>query len=260
MSTSPYTPEFYESQQDGSLRSARRVLPFVFDLIRPRSVVDVGCGVGTWLRAAQELGVESVLGLDGDYAGRNALKISSRDFLAHDLRQPIELERTFDMAICLEVAEHLPSEAAPVLVNSLVKLAPVVLFSAAIPWQGGNSHLNEQWPDYWQELFATHTYRFCDPLRLALWNDAQVEWWYAQNIFLVASGPFVDSSPGLVASLSIPRLIHPELWALKIKDNSELERYRSGRGMGPSAMIQAFPSAVWRAVLRRLALVRRGAP
>ncbi len=264
MSESPYTREFYEAQQDGSLRSARRVLPLVIDLVRPRSVVDVGCGVGTWLRAAQECGVESVLGLDGDYGDRDALVISPRDFLAHDLSRPIELERTFDMAICLEVAEHLPSDAAPILVQSLVKLAPVILFSAAIPGQGGTHHVNEQWPEYWQNLFAKHGYRFCDPLRLAIWNDSEVEWWYAQNTFVVASDSFLDGSSDFVAPLSIQRLIHPELWASKIKENelysSEIERFRSGRGMGPSALIQTLPSALWRAVLRRFDFVRRAAP
>jgi SAM-dependent methyltransferase len=264
MSESPYTREFYEAQQDGSLRSARRVLPLVFDLVHPRSIVDVGCGVGTWLRAAQESGVELILGIDGDYGDRSALMISPRDFLAHDLRRPIKLERTFDMAICLEVAEHLPSDAAPVLVHSLVKLAPVILFSAAIPGQGGTSHVNEQWPDYWQEIFANHGYRFCDPLRLALWSDSDVEWWYAQNTFLVASDSVMGASSGLVAASSLPRLIHPGLWASKVKDtelhNSELECLRSGRGMGPSALVRALPSALWRAVIRRLALVRSLVP
>ena len=261
MQESPYTREFYESQQDGSLRSARRVLPLVFDLIRPRSVVDVGCGVGTWLRAAQELGAESVLGLDGAYVDRNALMVSPEDFLAHDLSRPIELERTFDMAICLEVAEHLTLEVAPTLVHSLVKLAPVVLFSAAIPGQGGTNHVNEQWQEYWRGIFAAHGYRFCDPLRLAIWNNSDVEWWYAQNTFLVASDSFVGGSSDLVVSSSIPRLIHPELWAIKLKEielcNSELERFRSGRAMGPSALLRALPSALRRAVTRRLDFARR---
>lgn len=122
MSESPYTREFYDAQRTGSFRSARRVLPFVLDLIRPRSVVDVGCGVGTWLRATKECGVESVLGLDGDYVDRDALMISPRDFVAHDLSCPIELERTFDMAICLEVAEHLPLARI-----SFLKLKPLPL-------------------------------------------------------------------------------------------------------------------------------------
>jgi len=254
MLDTPYTREFYEELQAGSLRSARRILPLVFKLIHPRSVVDVGCGVGAWLLAAKEFGVESVLGLDGNYVDRDALMISPRDFIAHDLGRPIELARTFDMAMCLEVAEHLPPDAAPILVHSLVKLAPVILFSAAIPGQGGTNHVNEQWPEYWQDIFANHGYRFCDLLRPAIWNDCAVECWYAQNTFLVASDSFLDGSSTLVASHATPRLIHPEFWAGKTK---ELEHYRSGRAMGPRALIQALPSALWRAVVRRLTLVRR---
>ena len=249
-----YTREFYGLQQEGSLRSARRVLRLVCDLINPCSVVDVGCGVGTWLRAAKEYGVKSVLGIDGDYVDRNQLMISSEDFLAHDLNDPIELGRTFDMAICLEVAEHLPANCASSLVQSLVDLAPVVLFSAAIPSQGGTNHLNEQWPDYWQDLFAPHGYRFCDPFRLVLWNDPDVEWWYAQNTFLIASDSVLDSYDGLVPSSSLPKLIHPKLWMERVKETelhkSEVAHLRSGRGMGMRALIHALPSALWRSIVR----------
>src|SRR5262249_5217435 len=151
----PYDAAFYEAQADGSLRSARVVVPLVTRLVEPRSVVDVGCGVGTWLRAFVENGVEDVLGVDGAYVDRNRLCIDPARFQAMDLARPQPLGRTFDLAVCLEVGEHLPTRAAPGLV-AMLTAAPVVLFSAAIPGQGGTNHVNEQWPNFWQRLFSRY--------------------------------------------------------------------------------------------------------
>jgi hypothetical protein len=88
------------------------------------------------------------------------------------------------LAISLEVAEHLPENAADDFVASLVRLAPIVLFSAAAPYQGGQNHVNEQWPGYWAERFAARNYLPVDCIRRRVWENPEVEWWYAQNTFL----------------------------------------------------------------------------
>ena len=63
-----------------------------------------------------------------------------------DLAQPLQIDRRFDLALSLEVAEHLPPECGSEFVQTLTDLSSVILFSAAIPFQGGTDHLNEQWP------------------------------------------------------------------------------------------------------------------
>src|SRR5205085_11975533 len=105
-------------------------------------------------------------------------------FRAIDLREPFELPRTFDLAVSLEVAEHLPASSASAFVESLTRLAPAVLFSAAVPHQGGWNHLNEQWPQYWAEIFARHGFFPVDCLRERFWDRPNVRWWYAQNMVL----------------------------------------------------------------------------
>jgi SAM-dependent methyltransferase len=124
------------------------VVPTVLRLVQPEPVVDVGCGDGAWLSVFRELGVNHRFGLDGDYVDRRLLQIPQDQFSATDLSLPFRLPCTFDLAVSLEVAEHLPPQSAEDFVDSLTRLAPVVLFSAAIPLQGGTHHLNEQWPDY----------------------------------------------------------------------------------------------------------------
>src|SRR5262249_29915915 len=132
-----YDEGYYADQRTGSQRSARLIVPLLLELVQPRSVVDVGCGTGSWLSVFRDHGVEDVLGIDWEYVGANSLEISPDHFYAFDLTQPLRLERRFDLVVSLEVAEHLPPESADAFVESLVSLGPTVLFSAAVPGQGG---------------------------------------------------------------------------------------------------------------------------
>src|SRR4051794_6556440 len=126
-----YDREFFERHQAGARRSARVIVPRVLGLVAARSVIDVGCGQGTWLSVFAECGAPDVFGIDGDYVDARRFEIPAERFEPRDLSRPFELLRTFDLAVSLEVAEHLPAAAADDFVASLTRLAPVVLFSAA---------------------------------------------------------------------------------------------------------------------------------
>ncbi|WP_369382118.1 class I SAM-dependent methyltransferase [Streptomyces sp. cg36] len=215
-----YGAWFYESQQDGSARSAERVLPLVFDLIRPSSVVDLGCGTGSWLAAAGRLGAETVLGVDGDWVAQDALRIPAECFHRHDLGRPLRLDgRRFDLAMSLEAAEHLDPERAGSLVADLCALSDVVLFSAAVPGQTGSDHRNEQWPNYWRDHFARWGYELVDCLRARLWDDPEIEPWYAQNAYLYVGADRLAADERLRAAAAetgrMPLcVVHPGLLAL----------------------------------------------
>lgn len=214
MSDSPYTSHFFDGIRDGSRRSAEAIVPIVLGLARPKSVVDVGCGDGTWLSVFREFGVDDTFGLDGDYVNRQTLRIPQDRFRPTDLTSPFELGRSFDLAVSLEVAEHLPPQSAKSFVDSLAKLAPVVLFSAAIPLQGGTQHLNEQWPEYWAALFKAHDYLPIDCIRGKVWTDERVAWYYAQNAMLFARTDRLAMDPDLRreqenTNLKQLALVHP---------------------------------------------------
>jgi SAM-dependent methyltransferase len=188
-----YTENFFRELQDGSYRSAKEIVPLVLELVQPRSVIDIGCGAGTWLSVFREFGIHDVCGVDGDYVDAKILKIPKEQFLPLDLKKPFHLGRQFDLALSLEVAEHLPPESAGIFIDSLIRLGPVVLFSAAIPHQGGTQHMNEQWPDYWAKLFQHKGYVAIDCIRKTIWQNSNVEWWYAQNLILFVRTDYLDS-------------------------------------------------------------------
>ena len=202
-------------------------MPQVLELLRPRSVVDVGCGCGTWLAVFRRHGVEDVLGIDGDYVDREQLDIPREQFFPHDLMTRLRLGRTFDLAMSLEVAEHLPPEAATGFVASLTRLAPRVLFSAAVPHQGGEGHVNRQWPAYWAELFGAHGYVAIDCFRRGLWLDERVEWWYAQNVLLYVRRDRLDEALerelARLEDHTLP-LVHPGLYAEMVEWGMEQHR------------------------------------
>jgi SAM-dependent methyltransferase len=215
MST-PYTSNFFAAHETRSRSSAAQVVPLVLEHVPAASVVDVGCGIGTWLTEFQASGVQDFLGVDGDYVSREQLLIDRERFQSHDLSQPLTLDRRFDLASCLEVAEHLPDASSQTLVDSLVGLAPVVLFSAAIPHQQGSDHVNEQWPDYWHARFADRDYVAVDALRRKLWRNPEVACWYRQNLLFYVDRKSLRRYPRLqtvfAADGDVPplSLVHPE--------------------------------------------------
>lgn len=210
-----YPTVYYETLHPGSARSARAVVHTLVEWLAPQSVIDVGCGAGAWAAAFLDQDVTTVHGVDAPWLPREILQFPTSDFIAHDLRTPLTLNRSYDLVLSLEVAEHLPEAHAATFVESLVQLGSVIVFSAAIPRQGGHDHQNEQWPAYWAHLFAEHDYVAVDALRLPFWHDDAVEWWYAQNMIVymtrTAQAAYADARLPVDASSAdpLPALVHP---------------------------------------------------
>ncbi len=175
-----YTYNSKELKRD----SANIIVPFLADLFQPASVIDVGCGLGTWLSVFYENGITDILGIDGDYIDIESLRIPRKNFVSVDLENQLQIDRKYDLLICLEVAEHLSDFRAESFIREITQLSNIIIFSAAIPFQGGEGHLNEQYPEYWIKLFNKFGFRGDDILRPMFWNDCNINWWYRQNVLV----------------------------------------------------------------------------
>jgi len=166
--------------------AAQAFIPILFEFIQPSSVIDIGCGLGTWLKVFIDRGVSDILGIDSFNVDATLLEIPLENFIEHDLREPLFLEKKYDLSLCLEVGEHLPKEKANNLIDLLTTYSDTILFSAALPFQSGQNHVNEQPFSYWVEKFNNKGFIVDDLFRERIWDDDRIDWWYRQNLFLIS--------------------------------------------------------------------------
>lgn len=217
-----YSRKFYDTQRAGSEKSAQKILPHVMELVQPRSVLDIGCGEGYWLGVFQKLGVQDVTGVDGDYVDRSRLAFPADRFVPYNLNTLYKAPRRYDLSMSVETGEHIAPENSETLVRTLTDAAPVVMFSAAIPFQGGRNHINERWPSFWIDLFAKHGFDAMDAVRGQVWDDPDVEFWYIQNIFLFVQRSERERFPRLIEAarrhaFPSPNVVHPRCFLQAVR-------------------------------------------
>lgn len=181
----------------------------IFELYRPATVVEFGCEWSHLSREFAKLGVQ-VIAVDG-YSQPNFTGFSV-EFHRLDLNNPVAIanfftNKHFDLAVCLEVAEHLQPESSSTLVKWLTQVAPIVIFSAAVPGQGGHGHINLHPREYWHNEFTQHEFVIADRVREKLRVTSSVAPWYRYNTidYLQRQHPQAPDSTEV-----IPRLIASE--------------------------------------------------
>lgn len=236
-----------------TLTGAERGLGHILGDWTPASLLDVGCGPGAWVLAARRRGVTDVVGVDGVVEGGGESSEGERGrMLQRDLSAPLQLDRTFDVAICLEVAEHLDASHAETLVASLCRHSNLVFFSAACPQQFGHHHVNCQWPVYWQLLFNAYGYVCTDAPRDEMWNDEDVEPWYRQNLMRCEKDPlFAGKEPRVLSRIHPSMLPYLTLGSLSEVEDARLPMTWYLRQVGRAAF-----KKLGRALLRRWNWVR----
>jgi len=248
-----YTENFYALQRADSYSSAKKILPIVQDYVSYNSVIDIGCGVGTWLRACRELTQGDLCGVDGAYVNVDQIEIPEDCFHPWDISTPLEiLDRKFDLTISVEVAEHIDRSKVDIYIYNITRFSDIILFSAAIPYQAGIHHVNEQWPSYWTAKFAGAGYIPVDCLRGRIWNDREIEVHYRQNIMFYVRETALNRYPALQDEIGkgksvVMDLVHPELYTLS---GAGLKKWRTRfmhlLGCLPSAFKKTFKKRFFR--------------
>ena len=221
--------KYLHTEDIHNIKSPKEIVPEIIRLLRPKSVVDIGCGLGTFLYCFKQEGVNDVLGIDGPWANKDLIHqhLSEDEFLEKNLEKEFDLGRKFDLAISLEVAEHISEKHADTFISNLVSSGKIILFSAAIPFQGGQNHVNEQWLSYWEDKFRQHDYIIHDVLRPIFWDNPRIFWWYKQNMILIAPKGFVFNEK--VEYNPLRNVVHYEFFAEKIKQLDDLVYGRSSK-------------------------------
>lgn len=231
-----------------AINSARRVVPVVISQLGlPTRVIDLGGGTGAWCRAFRECGVANVTCIDHPRTLRSELHVAREEFLECDLNAGLPLPIACDLAVSLEVAEHLPPELGPGIVRFLTACASTVLFSAAIPGQPGHVHINERPARYWRELFGACGFEARDIIRPRIICDETVPYWYRQNMLIFARRDGGDK--GMPASVPFSHI--PE--EFELVHERVLMRYRQPmREPGLGEVLRQLRHALRSSLARRL--------
>lgn len=237
-----YDSKWHQMHGDMTSASARTVLSALHEALPLDTALDVGCGDGRWLEAWCGLGASAVVGVDGPWNDTSVLRFAQTDFIVQDLSTPFDLGRRFDLAISLEVAEHVPPASSQGFVETLTRHADCVLFGAAIPFQGGYRHINERWQSWWVALFAEKNYDVFDPFRQMIWDDPGVHYWYKQNMLLYIQSGREDLKESVIrwmAQRSLSGLpvdiVHPKKY----------EAIASYDQIAFKPLLRRLPSRVW---------------
>lgn len=224
-----YNNFFYENQLLESRNSAKYIVPIIKDWFQPNSIIDVGCGVGAWLDIWKNCkkGVE-VKGIDADFVDKSLLLIDdSNEFIEADLNKKLPKLKKYDLAMCLEVAEHLDEKRADSFIEDLTDLSDIILFSAAIPGQEGTRHINEQFLKYWIDKFNHNGYDCYDVIRPMIWEVETIPWWYRQNIVLfIKNGALIKTDLTDKPTFNCFDLVHKELLLHKIYRYDSLVKFK----------------------------------
>ncbi len=213
-----YDDAFYKNRDANTRYAANVILNEVLKKYSPKSAIDIGCGVGTWLSVFKEKTGGMIVGVDGSYVNKNYIVIKENEFYAADLEMQLPaLGKKFDLAISLEVAEHLSRERAKSFVDEICEYSDVVLFSAATKGQGGDGHKNEQRLSYWVDKFESNGYDCLDFIREKIWNDTRIPDWYRNNVVL-----FSREKGRRCRTSDMIDIIHPEMYERRTREFEEI--------------------------------------
>lgn len=180
-----YNSAFYEHRHRATSHAAEVVLGIVHNFGVPmNSAIDIGCGVGAWLKTIEDRGAARTRGYEGPWLPKQMYTAAGELVLADLNTLNIDTSEKYDIAICLEVFEHLTMAGCESIASQLAAVTDTILFSAAPPAQGGNGHINERPLSDWIKLFEGKGFNAIDDIRWRIWGDDEIPYWYRQNIVL----------------------------------------------------------------------------
>lgn len=213
--------EMYLGYRD-SYNNAKKIFKYLLENgIKIDSAIDIGGGTGAWLKALQDLNNARILTVDNSKYDRKGIIEESEffecDITTMDINKIINTYGRFNIAITIETAEHIDEKYADKFVDNLCCVSDVIMFSAAIKFQGGNGHVNEQRQSYWAEMFKKRNYYPIDCIRSHFWYDVDIHYHYKENCILYVKDYLVEEYKKIFADSLMPMdVVHPEMFEKKM--------------------------------------------
>ena len=152
-----YDKEFYTLVDGAESYQAKKIIPIIYDYYKPKSVVDIGCAHGLYLK---EFPVEvDILGVEGSEACKCKLVIPEEKLIIADLTKTLDFGKKYEIALCFEVAEHIDKDWSDMFIENITSFSDTILFTSAPKGQGGHGHINEQSFSYWDKLFSNRGFK-----------------------------------------------------------------------------------------------------
>jgi SAM-dependent methyltransferase len=215
------------ADEDARIHSAHTILSLLQERATLDSVLDVGCGRGIWLAVAAEMGARRKVGIEGPWLEQEDIYCDRAWIVTKDLEQGVDLAERFDLVISLEVGEHLPHRFSQTFIRSLTRHGDLILFSAAIPHQGGFGHVNEQFLDYWASLFEKEQFLPLDFIRRRIWRDNSVITWFRQNVIVFAHKSYITNHKWAADAFDANgplAIVHPHMYMHIIERTAKTQK------------------------------------
>lgn len=216
-----YDQSFMSYTANSSYYSAKKISRLISEAMKIKSVLDIGCALGTWLKCWREVGIDDVTGVDGDYVTKPNIVIPESHFLHFDISQEFDLNRKFDLVQSLEVGEHISLNQSEIFIENIARHAdPFILLSTAPPGQGGENHVNEQPYSFWKRRLEEKGFLCYDCIRPIIKNEKSIQFWYRYNLFLYVHSNALSHLPDAWKNSFIepgvePRDISPKWFKLR---------------------------------------------
>jgi len=165
----------------------------IVSMFQPKSILDLGCGIGSYLEGALEGGCKDLYGIELNYdkAKKYITKNISFYIKSGDITKELNLKKKFDCVLSIEVAEHVEMSQVSFFINNIIRYAEkYILFTAAPPGQPGRGHINLKKKNFWIKYIEDKGVTYKDEIVqqcVKAWSDFNTPLYILQNLMVFES-------------------------------------------------------------------------
>ncbi len=190
MKNKKYNDKYYERHFAQYRKWENKIGEYLYEELKPNSVLDLGCGVGSYLEGFLNAGCKNLLGIELSFS--DVEKYIVEDIRSHiiegDVTTSLNLNRKFDCVISFEVGEHIAPYGTEKFIDNLILCSDrYIILTAAPPGQRGTGHINLRSKDFWIESIVSKGFLYREDLvekYRVKWKEFNVEKYILNNLMV----------------------------------------------------------------------------